>query len=242
MYELAREQQQDQSVKVPEPVARPVLIESIELLSYEPTDVLLNQPDETVNTPGMVDATPKSVVNETDVDATPKSDELVVNEADVDVCDTKENQPATGMAGSLVGASASLIQSGTGYRFRIRVTCGGGTYIRSIVHDIGEHFKVHAYMTALERTQQGPFFHDASASEDNDLLRIPVLELGSVEDRDKVREYLYNSPWIKPLDEYLAKSMALLQQQSHQDSDKSAKKRSLPENVSTSPKRVAVEE
>lgn len=42
-------------------------------------------------------------------------------------------------------------------RFRIDVECGGGTYIRSLVRDIGLELGTVATMTALERTKQGLF-------------------------------------------------------------------------------------
>ena len=41
--------------------------------------------------------------------------------------------------------------------FRIGVECGGGTYIRSLVRDIGIELGTVATMTSLERTKQGLF-------------------------------------------------------------------------------------
>ena len=42
-------------------------------------------------------------------------------------------------------------------KFSIRVECGGGTYIRSLVRDIGLELGTVATMTKLERTKQGSF-------------------------------------------------------------------------------------
>ena len=42
-------------------------------------------------------------------------------------------------------------------KFEIEVECGGGTYIRSLVRDIGIELGTVATMTALERTKQGRF-------------------------------------------------------------------------------------
>lgn len=42
-------------------------------------------------------------------------------------------------------------------QFELAVECGGGTYIRSLVRDIGQSLGTVATMTALERTKQGPF-------------------------------------------------------------------------------------
>jgi tRNA pseudouridine55 synthase len=39
--------------------------------------------------------------------------------------------------------------------FTIRVKCSSGTYIRSLVHDIGKHLQVGATVTALRRTKIG---------------------------------------------------------------------------------------
>ncbi|KAI9322189.1 pseudouridine synthase [Dichotomocladium elegans] len=39
----------------------------------------------------------------------------------------------------------------------LRVTCGGGTYMRSLVHDLGLTLGCYAHMTGLKRTRQGPF-------------------------------------------------------------------------------------
>jgi len=40
---------------------------------------------------------------------------------------------------------------------RFRVTCSKGTYVRSLVDEMGEHLGCGAYLTALERTRIGPF-------------------------------------------------------------------------------------
>ena len=42
-------------------------------------------------------------------------------------------------------------------KFSIKVECGGGTYIRSLVRDIGIELGTCATMTKLERTKQGYF-------------------------------------------------------------------------------------
>ena len=51
--------------------------------------------------------------------------------------------------------------------FTLNVSCGGGTYIRSIVRDIGYEMDTCATMTGLVRTKQGPFvLEDALRRED----------------------------------------------------------------------------
>lgn len=42
-------------------------------------------------------------------------------------------------------------------KIRIRVTCGKGTYIRSLARDIGEAMQSGAYLTALARTRIGEY-------------------------------------------------------------------------------------
>ncbi|MFM2428210.1 MAG: hypothetical protein RL012_94 [Bacteroidota bacterium] len=50
---------------------------------------------------------------------------------------------------------------------KFEVTCGKGTYIRSLVHDFGEQLGVGAYLNALCRTRIGPFrLEDAYRVED----------------------------------------------------------------------------
>ncbi|MGL4421082.1 MAG: tRNA pseudouridine(55) synthase TruB, partial [Gemmataceae bacterium] len=44
-----------------------------------------------------------------------------------------------------------------GSEAELRITCGKGTYIRSIVRDLGELLGVGAYVTALRRESVGPF-------------------------------------------------------------------------------------
>jgi len=43
-------------------------------------------------------------------------------------------------------------------KFEIEVECGGGTYVRSLIRDIGYALDTVATTTSLERTQQGRFF------------------------------------------------------------------------------------
>ena len=68
-----------------------------------------------------------------------------------------------------------------------RVTCSKGTYIRSIVRDIGEILGCGAVMTALKRTASGAFTVDNSVTLDK--LMEPAVESGRVEfiDEEKTR-------------------------------------------------------
>jgi tRNA pseudouridine55 synthase len=51
--------------------------------------------------------------------------------------------------------------------FELNIECGGGTYVRSLIRDIGYKLDTVATMTALERTQQGQFTSgDALEKED----------------------------------------------------------------------------
>lgn len=49
-------------------------------------------------------------------------------------------------------------------RLRLRVECGGGTYIRSLARDLGEKLGTGGVMTALERAAVGPFHINDSLS------------------------------------------------------------------------------
>lgn len=61
--------------------------------------------------------------------------------------------------------------------FSIDVECGGGTYIRSLVRDIGVALGTVATMTKLERTKQGRFLlehslpYSSSIDEDNQMVK-----------------------------------------------------------------------
>jgi hypothetical protein len=51
-------------------------------------------------------------------------------------------------------------------QFALSVSCGGGTYIRSLVRDIGYELGTVATMTGLVRTKQGPFELDDALSKE----------------------------------------------------------------------------
>jgi len=51
-----------------------------------------------------------------------------------------------------------------GPTFRFKVECGGGTYIRSLIHDIGKKLDSTAHMVSLIRSKQGPFKVEESIS------------------------------------------------------------------------------
>jgi len=60
---------------------------------------------------------------------------------------------------------------------RFRVTCSKGTYVRSLVDDMGQYLGCGAYVTALERTRIGPYrLADAESLEE---LAAATAEQGS---------------------------------------------------------------
>eukprot|EP00978_Attheya_sp_CCMP212_P043179 scaffold277463_cov54-Attheya_sp.AAC.3 len=50
--------------------------------------------------------------------------------------------------------------------FYLNVECGGGTYIRSLIRDMGHSLDTYATMTGLVRTKQGPFTLDDTFEKD----------------------------------------------------------------------------
>jgi tRNA pseudouridine55 synthase len=58
-----------------------------------------------------------------------------------------------------------LLESG-GRQARIEVACGKGTYIRTLAQDIGRALGCYAHLTALRRTQAGPFSLDRAVTLD----------------------------------------------------------------------------
>jgi tRNA pseudouridine55 synthase len=57
---------------------------------------------------------------------------------------------------------------------QILVRCGRGTYIRSIARELGDKLGTGGYLTALRRTQVGPFGLDR-AIKPNDLTKENIL-------------------------------------------------------------------
>jgi tRNA pseudouridine55 synthase len=61
-----------------------------------------------------------------------------------------------------------LLWNGLPSEFGLDVECGGGTYIRSLVRDIGVALDTLATMTSLERTKQGVFLPEHCLQEESD--------------------------------------------------------------------------
>lgn len=61
--------------------------------------------------------------------------------------------------------SFELIGGGEGV-YEFAVECGGGTYIRSLARDVAEALGTCAYMSALTRTQSGPFTAENAVTPD----------------------------------------------------------------------------
>jgi tRNA pseudouridine55 synthase len=51
--------------------------------------------------------------------------------------------------------------------FDLDIECGGGTYVRSLIRDIGYKLDTVATMTFLKRTQQGPFTPEDTLEKDD---------------------------------------------------------------------------
>ncbi|PIE63206.1 MAG: tRNA pseudouridine(55) synthase TruB [Desulfobacter postgatei] len=63
--------------------------------------------------------------------------------------------------------------------FDMRVTCSGGTYIRSLAHDIGKTLGCGAHLSGLQRTRAGPFTIEDAV----DLDRVENMSPQDIEDR-----------------------------------------------------------
>ena len=59
--------------------------------------------------------------------------------------------------------AVSGLDAATGV-FDLEVRCSGGTYVRTLIEDIGREVGSAAHMTALERTRHGPFCSEAEAA------------------------------------------------------------------------------
>jgi tRNA pseudouridine55 synthase len=62
--------------------------------------------------------------------------------------------------------------------FRLEVECSSGTYVRSLIHELGEKLGTGAVMTELQRTQAGPFL----ISDALDLGKVSESDLMSLEE------------------------------------------------------------
>lgn len=60
---------------------------------------------------------------------------------------------------SLSGQLLNTSEQAAPVDFKLRVQCGGGTYVRSLIHDIGLACGTHAHMLTLNRDAHGPFTH-----------------------------------------------------------------------------------
>jgi tRNA pseudouridine55 synthase len=61
------------------------------------------------------------------------------------------------LAASRVNVHAWTVLTREGTVLRARITCGGGTYIRSLARDLGRLVGSAAHLSALRRVQSGPF-------------------------------------------------------------------------------------
>ena len=71
--------------------------------------------------------------------------------------------------------AVSGLDAATGV-FDLEVRCSGGTYVRTLIEDIGREVGSAAHMTALERTRHGPFCSEAEASLFNPSTGVPRRE------------------------------------------------------------------
>jgi tRNA pseudouridine55 synthase len=83
----------------------------------------------------------------------------------------------------------SIIQ-GTG--IKLRVKCSGGTYVRTLVHDIGQRLEVGATLASLQRTSVGRFSLESAVTLD------ALTDVQSIRDNlISMNDALYNLPmWI----------------------------------------------
>jgi tRNA pseudouridine55 synthase len=77
--------------------------------------------------------------------------------------------------------------------FSLKISCGSGTYIRSIIHDLGGALDCAAHMTDLQRTRQGMFTSDVVESKD--VKYIPAISVEDLLDFDKFCAHLDNQKY-----------------------------------------------
>ena len=82
--------------------------------------------------------------------------------------------------------------------FRIKIRCGGGTYIRSLARDIAAAIDTKAVMSALQRTQSGCFSLDAA---------LPFSVLEQEADLDCLEKWLIPTESVLPFEKLLLTEM-----------------------------------
>ena len=115
--------------------------------------------------------------------------------------------------------SIDLLEFNSDFTAKIKVFCAKGTYIRSLVRDIGDKLGCGAYMTELTRIKAGVFDLKNSNSLDEDLIQInpiealliPVYELNDAEyQKIKNGNAISNSRTIESEDILLTKDNKLV--------------------------------
>jgi len=80
--------------------------------------------------------------------------------------DAARRGSALELAPSRVSVQAWTLQGRAGSDLRVRITCGGGTYIRALARDLGRSSQSAAHLAELRRVKSGPFeVSDASPIE-----------------------------------------------------------------------------
>ena len=106
----------------------------------------------------------------------------------------------------------SLVEKCGENRYRIRVDCGKGVYIRTLCHDIGQRLGCGGHMASLERVQAGVFkLEDALTREQIDALAMedkladallpldaPLKHLSAVRVGENARHAVINGNPLKP--------------------------------------------
>ncbi len=112
--------------------------------------------------------------------------------------------------------------------FVIRVECSSGTYIRSIVNDLGVKMGTLAHMTQLRRVSQGPFRipEDKDFNEDT---CIPLLTVDDLINYEKMDEFCNNQKYIRLINEYIESVKAEIEA-SKQNVEKAGQKRQREED------------
>jgi tRNA pseudouridine55 synthase len=76
-----------------------------------------------------------------------------------------------------------------GAELKMRVKCSAGTYVRSIAHDAGQRLGCGAHLSALRRTQSGPFLIDQART---------LEELAALGEAGRLREALLPASELLP--------------------------------------------
>jgi tRNA pseudouridine55 synthase len=173
LYEYARE-----SIPLPRPIPVRECTVSIDLIDFRPASVAPGDGGHQWSWPKERLSSEEKTVFKRLTDIVHKASETAHDSKadpavpDIDAKEVPETSPVTGLRPA---------------SFKVRMTVSSGTYVRSIVHDIGLALGCGAHVVTLTRTRQGEFslHEDAEGSGKSEEAEVPQQPEAAAEETDE---------------------------------------------------------